>query len=84
MEEVHYTQKELANRWKRAESTIINMRRRGDIPYILLPGSNKYLYSVSDIIELEAQHKRTAKEVVAKTRIGRKRKPAISQKEWEV
>ncbi len=84
MEEVHFTQKELANRWKRAESTIINMRRRGDIPYILLPGSNKYLYPVPDIIELEAQHKSTAKEVVCKTRISRKRKPAISQKEWEV
>jgi hypothetical protein len=66
---VHFTQKELANRWKRAESAIINMRRRGDIPYILLPGSNKYLYSMSDIIELDAPHKRTAKEVVGKTRI---------------
>ncbi len=44
-------------------NSVLERFETGDIPYILLPGSNKYLYSVSDIIELEAQHKRTAKKV---------------------
>ena len=82
MEEVHFTQKELATRWKRAESTIINMRRRGHIPYIRLPGSTKCLYPVSDIIELEKQYKQPAKEVVGK-KINN-RKPAVSKQDWRI
>jgi len=49
------------NRVKTVLNSVLERFEIGDIPQILLPGSNKYLYSVSDIIELEAQHKRTAR-----------------------
>ena len=50
------TQKELAERWKCTEGTIINFRKRGLLSYFQLPGSKKILYPIDEIIEIENQH----------------------------
>ncbi|MFC1868367.1 DNA-binding protein [Thermodesulfobacteriota bacterium] len=84
------TQKELAKRWRMAESSIKNWRERGHLCYFQLPGSTRVLYPVEAVEEIESTFTTPAKEVVdktsKKTEISR-RKPEISskpQKEWRV
>ena len=55
-QQLYFTQKELAARWKVSQSSIINWRKRGIIPFLNLPGSVRVLYPVNEIIELENQY----------------------------
>lgn len=60
------SQRELAERWRRTESSIKNFRDRGHLPYFRLPGSARVLYPVEAVKELERQHTKSAREVVPK------------------
>lgn len=82
------TQRELARRWRLTESTIKNLRDRGQLPYFRLPGSSRVLYPVANIKELEELHTIPAKEVDKERHLKEiKRKPdvpATPKKEWRV
>ena len=83
------TQGELAERWRLTESTIKNLRDRGQLPYLRLPGSSRVLYPAETIEELERLHTTLAKEVDKKkhhTEITRNKPDvsATSGKEWRV
>jgi hypothetical protein len=84
------TQKELASRWKVAQSSIVNWRKNGKIPFFPIPGSSRILYSLESIIELERKHTTTTKEEQGEqkehTELKRK-KPVVSAKpfkEWRI
>ena len=83
------TQGELAERWRLTESSIKNLRDRGQLPHFRLPGSSRVLYPVETVEELEKLHTISAKEVDKKrqhTEIKRK-KPDVSatpKKEWRI
>ena len=85
----YFTQGELAKRWRLTESTVKNLRDRGQLPYFRLPGSSRILYPVETIEELEKQNTVPVKEVDRKrkkTEIKRK-KPDVSatpKKEWRI
>ena len=85
----YLTQGELAERWRITESTVKNLRGRGQLPYFRLPGSSRVLYAVEAVEELERLHTTPAEEVDKarqRTEITRK-KPDISatpRKEWRV
>lgn len=51
-----FTQKELAERWRVSQSTIINLRKSGRIPFFSIPGSNKILYPIEIIFEYEQKN----------------------------
>jgi len=53
--EVYFTQKELAQRWRVTEATIKNIRDIGGIPFFLPPNSSRVLYPIGDIVELEQE-----------------------------
>lgn len=84
-----FTQGELARRWRLTQSSIKNLRDRGQLPYFRLPGSSRVLYPVDTVEELERLHTISAKEVDKKrhyTEIKRK-KPDVSattKKEWRI
>jgi hypothetical protein len=83
------TQKELATRWCRSPSTISNYRKQGKLPCFQLPGSDKPLYPLDQILEIESQYTFQAKEVKQRRKraeISRER-PVIStrkQQEWRI
>ena len=86
----YLTQKELAERWRVSQGTIINLRRTGSIPFFSVPGSSKILYPVDGIIYCEQQHTTTTKEEQKKqkglTESSRK-KPVVStksRKKWRI
>lgn len=58
----YFTQKELAERWRVSQGTIINLRKAGSVPFFSVPGSNKILYPVGKILECEQQHTISTKE----------------------
>lgn len=84
------SQKELAARWNVAQSTIINWRENGTIPYFRLPGSNRVLYPLDQIVEIEHQNTKFNKEVkrtLRNTAELKKKKPVMSakpKKEWRI
>jgi hypothetical protein len=83
------TQSELAERWRLTESTIKNLRDRGQLPYFRLPGSSRVLYATEVVKELERLHTTPAKEVDKerhRTEITRKKPDisATSKKEWRI
>ena len=76
-------------RWRLTESSIKNLRDRGQLPYFRLPGSSRVLYPVETVEELERLHTISAKEVDKKrrhTEIKRKKPDvsAIPKKEWRI
>lgn len=83
------TQGELAERWRLTESTVKNLRDRGQLPYFRLPGSSRVMYPFESIEELERLYTIPAKEVDKgghQTEIMRK-KPDVSatpRKEWTI
>ena len=85
----YLTQSELAERWRLTQSSIKNLRDRGQLPYFRLPGSSRVLYAAEAVEELERLHTTLAKEVDKKkqhTEIKRK-KPDVSatpKKEWRI
>lgn len=84
-----FTQRELAERWRIAESTVKNFRDRGQLPYFRLPGSSRVVYPLDNVKELERLHTTTAKEVDKerqRTEITRKKPDisATSKKEWRI
>ena len=79
------TQKEVADRWRCAESTIINYREKGLISYFQLPGSSKILYLIDDIEEVESQNTKKRGGDKPKAKVKRE-KPCISStsKQWRI
>ena len=85
----YLTQSELAERWRLTQSSIKNLRDRGQLPYFRLPGSSRVLYAAEAVEELERLHTISAKEVDKKrqhTEIKGKQ-PDVSatpKKEWRI
>jgi len=84
------TQKELAARWKVAQSSIIKWRNEGRVPFFRLPGTSRVLYPIDQILECEQTHTTTTKEAQReqkeRTELKRK-KPVVSAKpfkEWRI
>lgn len=84
------TQKELAARWKVSQSSVINWRKNGKLPFLQIPGSSRVLYSLESIIDLEKEHTTNIKEDKRhqKSKIELQRnKPVVSTKplkEWRI
>ena len=82
------TQKELAKRWHVSEGTIINLRKKGVIPFFNLPGSRKILYFRNDILRIELEN--TGKEVQPEQKQPtefKTKQPVVSarpEKEWRI
>ena len=89
-ERLWLTQKELAVRWKVSQSSIINYRNKGKLPFFRLPGSSKVLYPMKEIVELEHQNTTTTEEVRRKQKQQielQRKKPVVSakpKKEWRI
>ncbi len=85
---IYFTQKEMALRWNISESCVKNYREQGKIPFFRMPGSNRVLYPVKGIEEIEAQNTISAKEVVKRTKPTeiKKEKPGVSStpKKWRI
>ena len=83
---VYLTQKEVAARFRVAQSTIVNWRNKGLLAYFQAPGSTRVLYPVTAVEELERQSIKQKKEVVALPKIKRERPriPARPEKEWRL
>jgi len=82
----YLTQREVADRFRVALSTVKNWRERGLLKYFQAPGSSRVLYPVDAVGELERQSIKQKKEVVRPTEIKRERPriPAQPQKVWRV
>lgn len=82
----YLTQREVADRFRVALSTVKNWRERGLLSYFQAPGSTRILYPVTAVEELERQSIKQKKEVVRPTEIIRERPriPAQPQKVWRV
>ena len=86
---VYLTQRELAERWRCSEGTIINRRKNGIITYFRLPGSDTPLYPFEDILAIEEEHTKQTKpkggDKKKKAEI-KKVEPCVSapQKEWRI
>ncbi len=83
------TQKELAVRWKVSQSSIINYRNKGKLPFFRVPGSIRILYPLHEIIALELQYTTTIKEVRRKQKQlteSQRKTPVVSakKKDWRI
>lgn len=86
------TQKELAERWRVSQGTIINLRQQGKLPFFHIPGSKKILYPLESIIRIEQEN--STKEVQSQEKKYSRqpakittKKPVISarpEKEWRI
>ena len=83
---LYFTQRELAERFRVSQSTIINWRNRGLLRYLKLPGSSRVLYPVDAIEEFEQQQIIYEREVVKNKRSGGKRSElsTISKTKWRI
>ncbi len=86
---VYLTQGELAKRWRVTDSTIINWRKKGLLPFLQLPKSSKLLYPLQGILEIEQKCYNPAKEVITlkyHTDIKRKKSVISATKErmWRI
>ena len=55
-EQSYLTQKELAKRWRVAESTVKNLRDKGYLTYFQFPGSTHVLYPVEHVMAVEKEY----------------------------
>ena len=83
---VYLTQKEVAARFRVAQSTVKNWRERGLLAYFQALGSTRVLYPVTAVEQFEQQSIKQKKGVVKLTEIKRKRPriPARPEKEWRL
>ena len=81
---LYFTQRELAERFRVSQSTIINWRNRGLLRYLKLPGSSRVLYPVDAIQEFEQQQIVYEKEVVKNNRSRGKRSKISAITEWRI
>lgn len=90
VEKQYFTQKELAERWQVSAGTIINRRKEGRIPYFQIPGSNKVLYPVNELLDFEQKNTTTIREVKSNQRQyteSQREQPVVStkpQKDWRI
>jgi len=84
----YFTQAEVAKRFRRAESTILNWRKDGMLSFFRPPGKRSVLYLKSEIEDLERQHTTIRKGGGARAKPKpTKKKPDVSttsNKKWEV
>lgn len=82
----YLTQREVAARFRVAQSTVKNWRERGLLAYFQAPGSTRVLYPVSAVEQLELHSIKREKGVVRPTEIKRERPrvPARPEKEWRL
>ena len=86
-EQKYLTQKELAKRWRVAESTIKNLRDKGYLTYFQFPGSTRVLYPVEQVMAAEEEYTTCRKEGgKGKLTFGiKKGKPVVStNKVWRI
>jgi predicted site-specific integrase-resolvase len=57
-EQIYFSQKELANRWRCSSTAVGDYRDKGLIPAVRLPESNRYIYPVSEILDYERRHRK--------------------------
>jgi hypothetical protein len=81
---LYFTQRELAERFRVSQSTIINWRNRGLLRYLKLPGSSRVLYPVDAIEEFEQQQIVYEKEVMKNIRSRGKRSKISTITEWRI
>lgn len=53
VEKVFLAQRELAERWRMSETAISDMRKRGELPFFVPPGSSRIFYPKDQIIKIE-------------------------------
>lgn len=53
--QVYLTQKELADRWRLSETAVAEMRKKGNIPYFVPPGSSRIFYPIEEILRIEQE-----------------------------
>ena len=83
----YLTQREVADRFRVAPSTVKNWRERGLLRYFQAPGSSRVLYPIDAVEELERQSiKQKKKGVVRPVEIKRKRPriPAKPEQDWRL
>lgn len=82
----YLTQREVAARFRVAQSTVKNWRERGLLRYFQAPGSSRVIYPMDAVEELERQSIKQKKEVVKLPEIKGKRPriPAQPQRVWRV
>lgn len=89
-DDVYFTQKELAQRWRVSEATIKNIRDNGGISYFFPPNSSRVLYPRDEIIAVEQNKLNlTSKEdlTLKKNTEFKMKKPVVSSnsdKKWEI
>lgn len=84
----YLTQKELAERWRLSEGSIINRRKANEIPFYYPPGSHP-LYPLEEIEIYESKYTFLPKEVMVKQEkavAGVKGKPVMSNTnaQWRI
>ena len=82
----YLTQREVADRFRVAPSTVKNWRDRGLLRYFQAPGSSRVLYPIDAVEKLEWQSIKQKKEVVRAAEIKRKRPriPAKPEQDWRL
>jgi len=83
----YLTQREVAERFRKSEGTIINWRRSGLLSFFSPPGARSVLYLMPEIEDFEKQYTTIRKGGGAKKKARpTKEKPDISatQKKWRI
>jgi len=86
-EQKYITQKEMAERFRKTEGTIINWRRKGYFTYFRPPDSKSVLYLLESVEDFEDKFTviSSRKEVDNKPKLVKREKPVIStKKEWRI
>ncbi len=63
----YLSQRQLANRWLCASSTIKSMRDQGELPFFQPPASIKILYPLDQIVLIENNNNESQRHQVTKT-----------------
>ena len=87
---VYFTQNELANRWRVSPATIKNLRESKELPYFSPPGSNRILYPVDEIYQIERDETNSfykedkRRKQTPETRVKQPVIPAKSNQDWRI
>ena len=86
-EQKYITQKEMAERFRKTEGTIINWRRKGYFTYFRTPDSKSVLYLRESVEDFEGKYTVISKrkEVDNRPKLVKREKPVVStNKVWRI